>query len=292
MPTLYAATGGGLLRVKDGSVEDLGIRARCVAVGPDGDVHAGGPEGADSLAADVFSIAVGMDGAVYAGTEPSALHVSHDGGETWQELAALQEIPSKPRWSFPPRPWTSHVRWIAPSPHDTALLLVGIELGGVMRTTDGGETFSDHRPGAQLDCHSLAWHPTAAGRAYETGGGGAAWSADGGESWEPADAGRDRNYCWALAVDAADPARWWCSASTGPMAAHGGRNAEARIYRWEDNSWTPLTDVLRTMPYALLARDGVLYAGFSDGLLRSSEDAGETWEDVAFLPAISALAAA
>ena len=80
-----------------------------------------------------------------------------------------REIPSAPTWSFPPRPWTSHVRWIAPSPDDADLLLVGIELGGVMRSQDGGVTWSDHRPGAQPDCHSLAWHPS--GRAYEAGGG-------------------------------------------------------------------------------------------------------------------------
>ena len=274
------------------------MRARCVAVGPGGEVYAGGSEGATApdanhnlLRGDVFSVAVGPDGAVYAGTEPSAVHVSRDGGESWTELGALQEIPSKPRWSFPPRPWTSHVRWLAPSPHDAELLLVGIELGGVMRTTDGGLTFSDHRPGAQLDCHCLAWHPTEPGRAYQVAGGGAAWSADGGETWEPADAGRDRNYCWALAVDPEDPDRWWCSASTGPRAAHGGREAEARIYRWEDDTWQPLTDLLRAMPYALLARGGVLYAGYNDGQLKASEDAGETWEDVAFLPAITALAA-
>jgi BNR/Asp-box repeat len=254
-------------------------------------VHAGGAEGVDSLAADVFSVAAGSDGAVYAGTEPSQVHVSRDGGETWQELTALQDIPSKPTWSFPPRPWTSHVRWIAPSPHEAELLLVGIELGGVMRTTDGGATFSDHRPGAQLDCHCLAWHPIEPGRAYQAAGGGAAWSADGGETWEPADAGRDRNYCWALAVDPEDPDLWWCSASPGPFQAHGGRDAQARIYRWEDGAWNALTDLLTPMPYALLARDGVLYAGFNDGQLKASEDRGETWEDVAFLPAITALAA-
>lgn len=267
------------------------MRARCVAVGHDGDVFAGGPAGVRSLEGDVFSVAAGPDGAVYAGTEPSRLFVSRDDGESWEELAALQEIPSKPTWSFPPRPWTSHVRWIAPCPHDPALVLVGIELGGVMRTADGGATFSDHRPGAQRDCHSLAWHPTAEGRAYETGGGGAAWSADGGETWEPADAGRDRHYAWALAVDPDDPERWWCSASSGPMAAHGGRDAQARIYRWEDGRWHPVTEPLRAMPYALLARDGVLYAGFSDGTLAASGDGGESWDDVAFLPAIGALAA-
>ena len=286
------------MRIRGDSVEDLGVAARCVAVGPGGEVYAGSADGVTApgasntlLLGDVFSVAVGAEGTVYAGTEPSALFVSHDGGDGWEERDALQDIPSKPRWSFPPRPWTSHVRWIAPSPHEPELVLVGIELGGVMRTSDGGASFSDHRPGAQLDCHCLAWHPTAPGRAYEAAGGGAAWSADGGETWEPADAGRDRTYCWALAVDPDDPDRWWCSASTGPRAAHGGRNAEARIYRWQDGRWHALTDVLGVMPYALLARDGVLHAGFSDGTLQASEDGGESWEDAAFLPAISALAA-
>src|SRR5439155_24770714 len=94
---------------------------------------------------------------------------------------ALLELPSRPTWSFPPRPWTSHVRWIAPNPHDADVLLVGIELGGLMRSVDGGTSWEDHRPGAQRDVHSLAWHPRVRGRAYEAGGGGAAWSDDGGD---------------------------------------------------------------------------------------------------------------
>src|SRR5919206_48319 len=88
---------------------------------------------------DVFSVAVSAaDGSVYAGCEPSMLFRSTDGGQTWHELESLQSIPSRPTWSFPPRPWTSHVRWIAPSPHDAARLLVGIELGGLMYSDDGG----------------------------------------------------------------------------------------------------------------------------------------------------------
>jgi len=90
---------------------------------------------------DVFSVAVSpVDGAVYAGTEPSRLFRSRDEGEHWEELEALQSIPSRHTWSFPPRPWTSHVRWIAPSPHNAQVLLVGIELGGLMYSADGGQT--------------------------------------------------------------------------------------------------------------------------------------------------------
>jgi photosystem II stability/assembly factor-like uncharacterized protein len=245
---------------------------------------------------DVFSVAVGpVDGALYAGCEPSMLFVSRDRGQSWTELESLREIPSAPTWSFPPRPWTSHVRWIAPSPHDAGLLLVGIELGGVMRSEDGGMTWSDHRPGSQPDCHSLAWHPSVPGRAYEAGGGGAAWSRDAGASWEEADAGRDRHYTWAVAVAPDDPDCWFVSASTRPFAAHGSGSAEEVVYRWRGaGPWEPLADglspPLESMPYALAFVDGTLVAGLADGAVHASSDLGDSWAEVARAPRILAFA--
>jgi len=240
---------------------------------------------------DVFSVAIGAaDGALYAGTEPSRLFVARDGGD-WTELEALQDIPSRSRWSFPPRPWTHHVRWIAPDPHRAEVLLVGIELGGVMRSDDGGATFSDHRPGAKLDVHCLAWHPTAVERAYQAAGDGAAWSRDGGATWATADAGRDRGYCWALAVDPHDPERWWVSAATGPGAAHAAERARGRLYRW-DGEWRRLSLPDEAMPYALVAVDGDLLVGMADGRVLCSGDGGEHVEDTGVrLGPISAMAA-
>jgi hypothetical protein len=240
---------------------------------------------------DVFSVAIGAaDGALYAGTEPSRLFVSRDGG-AWAELDALQRIPSRPRWSFPPRPWTHHVRWIAPDPHRAERVLVGIELGGVMRTDDGGATFSDHRPGAKLDVHCLEWHPVAGGRAYQSAGDGAAWSRDGGETWGPADAGRDRGYCWALAVDPEDPERWYVSAASGPGSAHAGARASGRLYRWE-GSWRRLSLPDESMPYALAVVDGDLLVGTSDGRVLCSGDRGERFDDTGVrVGSISAMAA-
>src|SRR6266550_960290 len=257
MACLYAATGDGIARLDesgDAWTVELFLPAsgaQCLAVDPkDPDtVYAGLREGGVRRTVDagrswldcalpepgVFSLAVSAGGgALYAGTEPSRLFRSDDRGESWRELDGLLELPSRPTWSFPPRPWTSHVRWIAPSPHDADLILVGIELGGLMRSTDGGATWQDHRPGAQPDVHSLAWHPRVAGRAYEAGGGGSALSGDGGETWHAADEGRDRNYTWSVAVDPEDPERWYVSASTGPYAAHGGGDPQARIYRRRD----------------------------------------------------------
>jgi len=305
---LYAATGDGIARLDQaGGAWEVqlslsGSGAQCLALDladPD-TVYAGLRDGGVQRTTDggrtwvdcalpgpgVFSLAVSTaDGAVYAGTEPSALYRSDDRGEAWRELEGLLELPSRPTWSFPPRPWTSHVRWIAPSPHDADLILAGIELGGLMRSSDGGKTWADHRPGAQRDVHSLAWHPRVAGRAYEAGGGGAAWSDDEGESWHPADEGRDRHYTWSVAVDPDDPELWYVSASTGPYAAHGGGDPKAKIYRRQEGKWSALAgglpEPLRAMPYALVAVDGGLVAGFADGQIWGSADRGETWHEYA-----------
>jgi photosystem II stability/assembly factor-like uncharacterized protein len=303
---LYAATGDSVARLDetDGSwsvqLSLAGSGAQCLAVDPtDSDtVYVGLADGGVRRSSDgggtwvdcglpapqVFSVAVSAAaGAVYAGTEPSALYRSDDHGEGWRELTGLLELPSRPTWSFPPRPWTSHVRWIAPSPHDGDVLLAGIELGGLMRSTDGGETWQDQRPGSQPDVHSLAWHPRAEGRAYEAGGGGAASSEDGGDTWAPADDGRDRHYTWSVAVDPLDPELWYVSASTGPFAAHGmrGGDPQAHIYRRRDGGWDTLAgglpEPLPSMPYALVTAEGRLFAGLANGELWESRDRGDTW---------------
>jgi hypothetical protein len=302
MSRLLVCTGHGLVRLEraDGSWRRTALLdeepARCVAFA-DGRVLIGSREGAllstddgaswrraDLPETDVFSVAIGRDGTLFAGTEPSRLFRSRD-GERWDELEALQGIPSRERWSFPPRPWTSHVRWIAPDPHRAERLLVGIELGGLMYSDDGGESFTDHRPGAERDVHTLAWHPRVEGRAYEAGGGGAAWSRDGGWSWEPAEAGRAHRYCWALAVDPEEPERWYVSAAHGPRQAHGGGPAAAGLYRWEGaGPWEPigagLPQPIDSMPYALGASSAGLFAGLADGRLYQSADRGESWEEL------------
>jgi hypothetical protein len=269
-----------------------GVAAQCVAT-DGGRVLVGTRDRGAVLSADggtswedvelpeprVFSVAVsGADGALYAGTEPSHLFVSRNGAP-WTELRALRDIPSRDRWSFPPRPWTHHVRWIAPDPFDPNRLLVGIELGGVMYSDDGGASFSDHRPGAKRDVHSMVWHPRVVGRVYEAAGDGAAWSHDGGLNWDGMDAGRELGYCWAVAVDADDPERWYVSAASGPGTAHSGRRSRGRLYRWVDGTWNELSLPDETMPYAMGVSGRQLVAGMADGRLLHSADRGATWQD-------------
>ena len=185
MSVLYAATGDAIARITleggaaaSAAVGLEGSGACCLAVDPrDPDrVYAGTFDHGLRVSDDgglswrepdvgpaderVLALAVSRAADVaYAGTEPSNLYRSDDAGRTWELLPALRELPSEPDWSFPGRPWTHHVRTIALHPADAATLLVGVELGGVMRSTDGGTSWADHNPQAPRDAHEMATHP-------------------------------------------------------------------------------------------------------------------------------------
>jgi photosystem II stability/assembly factor-like uncharacterized protein len=317
MTVLYAATGNHVARLDrsaSGSwtstllLRDLQVQ--CVAVDPrDGNrLYAGTFDDGlyrsldagntwervdDGIPHDRFpSVAfspsriAGGRSAVFAGTEPSSLYLSEDDGETWIDLHELRDLPSAPTWSFPPRPWTSHVRWIALSWHDPDLIFAGIELGGVMRSIDGGATWEDRKPGSYHDSHCIRTHPTDSTRIYEAAGGGVATSFDAGDTWTPIDEGMDRHYVWALAVDPSDPERWFVSASHSARYAHrDDDSSEALIYRKVGTDpWEPLSGGLDSpmseMPYALVIPEdqpSTIFAGTRQGSLLISEDSGDSW---------------
>jgi photosystem II stability/assembly factor-like uncharacterized protein len=238
---------------------------------------------------------------VYAGTEPSNLYRSEDGGRGWQLLPALRELPSEPRWSFPPRPGTHHVSTIALHPTDPNWLAVGIELGGVMRSSDGGASWIDHNPQAHSDAHQLLTHRLAPDRVYEAAGQGVARSDDRGETWRRYEQGLDRHYAWAQALDPADPNLWYVSIGRSPFAAHGSGDGNARLWRSRGDGWSAVdrwgsAPELRRMPYALSAlpdQPGQLLVGLRGGTLLLTDDAGDSWTRLALeLPGVVGLAAA
>jgi photosystem II stability/assembly factor-like uncharacterized protein len=233
-------------------------------------------------------------GVVFAGTEPSALFRSEDGGETWRELEGLTELPSASGWSFPPRPHTSHVRWISPDPNARGSVYVSIEAGAVVRSADGGKTWEDRRPEGPLDAHTLATHPLAPGRLYAAAGDGQikkgtgyAESTDGGNTWTKPNEGLSHHYLWGLAVDPANPDTVIVSAAGGAGKAHNPSAAESAVYRrtaggpWQraeaglPEGRGTLVPILGTNP----AEPGVFYCLSNKGVHRSA-DAGVSWEPV------------
>ena len=103
------------------------------------------PIGADLPYQDVRTLALHPRDpqTIYAGTEPAALYVSHDGGQRFEELTAVRTHPAARDWAFPIRPKLGHVRTLAFHPGNAQTFYVGIEVGSLLKTTDGGQTFSE-----------------------------------------------------------------------------------------------------------------------------------------------------
>jgi hypothetical protein len=192
----------------------------------------------------VKALAVGPDGAVYAGTKPPALFVSRDAGERWLELEGFRAM-RRWYWGQPAqRPHTPYVQALAVSPIRAGTILAGIEAFRVLRSDDGGQSWIRLRRGVSIDCHDLTFHPADGDRVYEGAGLGASTSSDAGRTWTRAAAGLDRRYVMSLAVDPADPNRWYvgaplCSRRTAPTPmpvssvgpATGSRSSRAGFRR-------------------------------------------------------------
>ncbi|MEF8786688.1 MAG: hypothetical protein V5A45_12200 [Haloarculaceae archaeon] len=220
---------------------------------------------------------------VWVGTEPSAVYRSMDGGETFEKRDGLMDLPGSNRWSFPPRPDTHHVRWIAINPHDPAHVYVAIESGAFVRSVDGGQTWQPHPDGGRRDNHALATHPDAPCRVYVAAGDGYAESPDCGDTWTYPHEGLEHRYVCGLAVDPGNPETVVVSAANDAYSAHRPSSADAYIYRktGPDERWhvamDGLPDAQGTVRAVLAAGDaGEFYALTNHGLFRST-DAAQSW---------------
>ncbi len=222
---------------------------------------------------------------IWAGTEPSAVYQSDDGGDSWQACAPLLELDTADRWSFPPRPQTHHVRWLAHHPEQDETVYVAIEAGAFVKTTDGGDSWVDHPEGARLDNHTLATHPNVPDRVYTAAGDGYAESDDAGRTWTYPQDGLEHTYVWGLAVGSENPETVVVSAADGARRAHRTETAESYIYRWVGDGWTVSMDGLPqpegTTRSVLAAGSitGELLALNNHGLFRTL-DGARSWREL------------
>jgi photosystem II stability/assembly factor-like uncharacterized protein len=238
---------------------------------------------------------------VWVGTEPSEVWRSGDAGTTWEQTSRLETLSSSPEWSFPPRPDTHHVRWIACNPREPGRLWVAIEAGALVSTIDSGRTWRDRVPGGPWDTHELAVHHKAPDTLRVSAGDGYFESDDGGMTWQSPDAGLDVGYLRSVAVDPEQPEVVVVSASSGPHSAYVAGRSDGRLYRRhapgrrstgltapraEEGRWERVRDGWPEPPGTVApllcagAKGGGLWAADERGV-HHSDDGGKSWRRAA-----------
>ncbi|MSP52230.1 MAG: glycosyl hydrolase [Alphaproteobacteria bacterium] len=236
---------------------------------------------------------------IYVGTEPAHLFYSDDLGRNWIDLPALRSVDMS-KWNFPGPPFVAHVKHVAFHPKDPNTLLVSIEQGGLLKSTDGGRSFAYLR-GMDDDVHRAVIDPVNPERIYVPGGNGTYVTQDGGKNWEHRmtiqhETGgypdfmiahpRNRDLVFIAAAEQ-EPGQWMktkFARSRISKSADGGR------------TWTilknGLPERLRSAFEAMTLEDRgdsfALYAATTSGEVFASEDGGEHWTEIASgLPAVS-----
>lgn len=226
-------------------------------------------------------------GIIYAGTKsPPLIYRTRDGGVHWEELSGFRRVRGRWWWLSPAEPpFTAYVLALTISPSDPNIILAGVELGAVVRSADGGETWSNHRKGAGRDCHQLFFHPRQSSWAYQAHGGGPALSRDAGLTWKQPREGLDRRYCINVAADAGQPDMWY--AVVAPvLKAHSADSQAVLVRSTGGAAWEKLggglPDSFDRLP--LLASDpvapGHLYLASSHGTVWHSTNGGDTWHQL------------
>lgn len=215
---------------------------------------------------------------LYVGSEPAALYRSSDGGMTWQECGSFRNHPGAHHWHFHGGRG-SHVRDLHFADRDPDRIYAGIEVGGVVRSLDAGETWHQ-LVGMHPDVHSLHVCTSEPETVYAATAGGPYRSDDAGETWTALLHGLERQYSVPIAAAPDDPDTVLVAVATGPQ------RKGALAYRSVDGgrTWTRLPlgdDDDMVIAYAWdHATPGTVYAGTDSGLVYASADAGESWEQL------------
>jgi len=211
---------------------------------------------------------------IFAGTRPAALYRSTDGGGNWQKLAA-DIVDECPNVGVP------RVTALTIDPSDPRIVWAGIEVDGVRRSTDRGDSWSRITNGVyDLDIHDIAVTVNGSTKVLTSTPGEIFASADRGESWNGLGV-RDRfdlRYCRGLAQKADDPETLLVATgdaavgSTGAIqrSRDGGRSWEKRPLPVEPNSpiWAFATHAADPARILACSHYGEVYA---------SDDAGDSW---------------
>ncbi|HEY8290614.1 MAG TPA: hypothetical protein VIG49_15170 [Acetobacteraceae bacterium] len=233
---------------------------------------------------------------IYAGGSPIEMYRSEDRGETWRKLPS----PGMPDRAV--MPFACRVMRLAQHPGKPGTIYAALEVNGVMRTTDGGETWHDcskdlirlaQQPHLKskivsntfnegmLDGHAIAISPADPDAVVLAVRMGLFRTADQGESWEDMELGRfsPTTYGRDIKVSPQDGKTMYAALSVAAASKDGG------VYRSQDagKSWSRFDKVQvhgTIMSVALHQTDPrQVYLGARyDGEIYGTGDGGETWE--------------
>ncbi|MBM3344474.1 MAG: hypothetical protein FJY56_20530 [Betaproteobacteria bacterium] len=238
---------------------------------------------------------------VYAGAAPVVVYRSEDGGDNWKRLPAAKSPAHCERGGFDTR--TIRITVDPSRPDD---LYVAIEVSGVIRSSDAGETFTDvsqtlidlahnnkhlqsnvggrhcgHCEG-MLDSHALAISAAAPGTPFLALRMGIFKSEDRGAHWHDINVGRysPLTYCRDVIVSPHNPRTMYAALSAAAFSTDGS------LYRSDDlaQTWQRIDHGVKAestvMSIAAHPTDPArFYSCTRSGQVIGTEDGGASWQD-------------
>jgi photosystem II stability/assembly factor-like uncharacterized protein len=215
---------------------------------------------------------------IFVGTCPSALYRSRNGGVTWEKLLAALTPECAPIVY-------SRVTCLLADPEEPETIWAGVEIDGVWRSRDLGETWERLASGlSSTDIHGLAIVPGTPRTLFATTNNDLNRSQDDGETWTPQQVKQffPHGYCRGIIAKADDPQTLFLGNGNGPP----GTTGSLQVSRDGGATWQqaalPQTPNSTIWTFAVTsACPDLVFAASVNGYLYRSRDAAATWQKCA-----------
>jgi hypothetical protein len=236
---------------------------------------------------------------LYAGTEPIDVFISHDGAKSWDRLDSVWNIPWVSTITYPVAVVEPHVRDITIDPKDPQTMYIALQVGYMLKTTDGGKNWELLNKNLDCDVHTIVLHPEDSNRIFiATGGhdcragkapGRALYSSeDGGKNWAPMAAEFKEEYSVPLTIHPKKSNVIYSAVANGQPGQWRKRSsgAEAFLIQSTDSgkSWKKLDNAVSQANQSFVeafafepSNPDRMFAAQRNGSLFGSEDSGASW---------------
>jgi photosystem II stability/assembly factor-like uncharacterized protein len=234
---------------------------------------------------------------IYVGTQGTTIYRSRDGGESWQDLTP-PEPKGMVKMSFPCR-----VIRLACDAREPGHLYAGLEVGGVLRSRDGGDHWegcneslleftseprlrsrivSDTETEGMMDSHALATSSAKPGTVFLANRMGLFRSGDGGMRWQEIGIGRfsPLTYARDVKVSQHDPRTMYAALSVAAVSDEGS------LYRSRDlgETWQRFDHGVAMRSTLMIIAESVgdanrVYCATRKGQVFGTEDGGKSWRE-------------